>query len=124
MAKHKEILKKFVKELEDARYGRDSKFIWKYDEERTNVTLYTDGHSYHITATEAYLGCVASCRKPRPGENWTRGSDLADGRLNAETWNRILRDIIAHELKTISDYILNPPAESKPGSGLAEKEVS
>ncbi len=107
--KHREKLEEFGGELEGAKYGRDSKFIWKYDEERTNVTLYTDGHSYHITATEDYLGCGVSCRKPRPGEDWTRGSDLADGKLNEETWNRILRDIIAYELKTISDYILNPP---------------
>ena len=109
-ADHREKLKGYIAELEGAKFGRDSKFIWKYDEGRTNVTLYTDGHSYHITATDTdWLGCGVSCRKPRPGEDWTRGSDLADGKLNEKTWNRILRDIIAYELKTISDYILNPP---------------
>jgi len=109
---HREKLKGYIAELEGAKFGRGSKFIWKYDEERTNVTFFTDGHSYHITAAENYLGCGASCRKPRPGEDWTRGSDLADGKLSDETWGRILRDIIVYELKTISDYVLNPPTET------------
>ena len=109
MAKHKEKLEKLIEELSNAKFGRSSKFLWKYDEDRTYVTLFSNGHSYHINATDSYLGCTASTRKPRPGEDWTRGSDLADGKFNTETWNRILRDIIAYELKTISDYILNPP---------------
>ncbi|MEE8114809.1 MAG: hypothetical protein V3T23_10710, partial [Nitrososphaerales archaeon] len=45
-----------------------------------------------------YLGCTASSRKPRAGEDWTRGSDLADGDLSLETWNKILGDIVAYEL--------------------------
>ena len=32
----------------------------------------------------SYLGCVAQARKPRAGEDWTRGSDLADGELDDE----------------------------------------
>jgi len=108
---HRGKLKGYIAELEGAKFGRKSKFIWKYDEERTGVTFYTDGHSYHITATEGYLGCAASCRKPRPGEDWARGSDLAGGELNDDTWQRILRDIVTYELKTISDYILYPPTE-------------
>ena len=39
-----------------------------------------------------------------PGETWTRGSDLADGKFNRETWERILRDIIRNELQKLSDY--------------------
>jgi len=108
---HRKKLEGYVAELEGAKFGGNSKFIWQYGEERTSVMLYTDGHSYHITATNGYLGCGVSCRKPRPGEDWTRGSDLADGGLDDTTWNRILRDIIVYELKTISDYILNPPKE-------------
>jgi hypothetical protein len=107
MAK-RELLRDFIKELQEAKFGRGEKFLWKVNEDRISVTLYTDGHSYHITATDDYLGCTASTRKPRPGEDWTRGSDLADGKLNRKTWDRILRDIIAYELKTISAHVLNP----------------
>ena len=113
-------LGKFVAEL--GRWGKD-KALWDYGEDWVSVRLYTDGHTYSIRATEGgYLGCTALSRKPRPGEDWNRGSDLADGKLNEETWNLILRDIIAYELKTISDYILNPPTQNEVGSGIAEKE--
>ena len=109
-----EELRGFIGEL--GRWGKNKAF-WKYDEDSVAVRLYTDGHDYCIRATEGgYLGCIVSCRKPRPGEDWTRGSDLADGKLDYETWNRILRDIVAYELKTISDYILNPPQNA----GVAE----
>lgn len=76
---------------------------------RIRVYLYTDGNRYSIVATPDYLGCIVSARKPRPGEDWTRGNDLADGRFCKETWHKILADIVSYELKTISDYILNPP---------------
>ena len=117
MAKnYREILQGWLNEL--GRWGTD-KWLWQDEEgkcaggelsEEVRVSLFTDGNQYTIKATSTgYLGCVVSSRKPRPGEDWTRGSDLADGKLNDETWNAILRDIIAYELKTISDYILNPP---------------
>jgi hypothetical protein len=47
---------------------------------------------------EGYLGCTASCRKPRAGEDWTRGSDLADGPLTEAIWRRILADIVSYEM--------------------------
>jgi hypothetical protein len=48
-----------------------------------------------------YLGCIASCRKPRVGETWHRGSDLADGPYSKETFFKIIGDIVSLELKTI-----------------------
>lgn len=45
-----------------------------------------------------YLGCTVSCRKPRAGEDWTRGNDLSDGKYCYETWQKIKNDIIAFEL--------------------------
>lgn len=109
---YKERLENYTAEL--GRWGKN-KCLWKpINEGRIRAYLYTDGNCYAIDATQTgYLGCVVSARKPRPGEDWTRGHDLADGKLNDETWNRILRDIIAYELKTISDYILNPPQNSE-----------
>lgn len=67
--------------------------------------IYTDNNSYSITARigerwrdKGYLGCIASSRKPRAGEDWRRGSDLADGSLSEATWHRILADIMSYEL--------------------------
>ena len=65
--------------------------------------IYTNENRYSISATvyddgHTYLGCTASCRKPRAGEDWTRGSDLADGDLSLKTWTEILGDIVAYEL--------------------------
>lgn len=67
-------------------------------------SIYTDTNRYSIVAKEgnqnrvSYLGCVASSRKPRAGEDWTRGRDLADGSLSEETWRKILADIVSYEL--------------------------
>lgn len=68
------------------------------------LCIYTDTNRYSITAHEgnaekqSYLGCVASSRKPRAGEDWTRGRDLADGPFTEETWRKILADIVSYEL--------------------------
>jgi hypothetical protein len=64
--------------------------------------VYTQDHIYSIYAVERvdhdYLGCTVSTRKPRAGEDWNRGSDLADGPLNYDTWRKIKNDIIGYEL--------------------------
>ncbi len=68
--------------------------------------LYTRDHAYAIVAKQSdkksYLGCVASARKPRAGEDWTRGRDLADGDFSQETWNKIKNDILSFELVKIA----------------------
>lgn len=76
----------------------DGNYEFKY-----GVRIYTDNNVYKIVARETsgnqgYLGCVASSRKPRAGEKWTRGRDLADGSLTKETWYRILGDVVSYEL--------------------------
>lgn len=85
---------------------------------KLRLRLYTDNQCYTITANDpmklvapgggfaegdygfdkGYLGCIATCRKPRAGEDWNRGSDLADGPLTEETWHRILGDIVSYEV--------------------------
>ncbi len=52
---------------------------------------------YHVIVKPDYLGCTMSTREPDPGETWTRGRDLADGKRTRDTWTRILRDIRRHE---------------------------
>ncbi len=91
------------------RFGRADDHIEGFDgpsspgEAKRTIRIYTDTNFYNISAIErdgkdGYLGCVASGRKPRAGEDWHRGSDLADGPLTEETWQRILGDIISYEM--------------------------
>lgn len=66
------------------------------------ILIFTQTNEYAIVAKlksegTAYLGAVMSCRKPRTGEDWTRGRDLADGKFCRETWIRILADIVSKE---------------------------
>ena len=42
-----------------------------------------------------------SSRKPRAGEDWTRGNDLTDGKFNKDTWDNIVADILSCELVDI-----------------------
>lgn len=93
------------------RRGRD-KWLWWDNGDAVTVKLYTDGHCYDIRAKPTYLGCAVATRKPRPGEDWNRGNDLADGKFCQETWDRILRDIIAYELVSTSNYTLKPPRDT------------
>lgn len=62
------------------------------------VTMFSLNYKYTITAHNNYLGATMSFRTPRAGEDWTRGQDLADGDYSADTWHRILADILAVEL--------------------------
>ena len=67
--------------------------------------IFTDNNKYAVAAREAgeggYLGCIASSRKPRAGEDWNRGNDLNDGDLSEQTWHEILGDIISYEMVKI-----------------------
>jgi len=75
---------------------------------RFSCRLYTDNNIYSISGyapTEnkpnGYLGCIASRRKPRVGEDWTRGNDLPDGSYSKKTFDAIVRRIVAYELKSL-----------------------
>ena len=95
-----------------ARFGRINDHVEELNAEvgrkDRRVKIYTDVNYYAISVREptldkedGYLGCITSCRKPRAGEDWTRGNDLADGPLTEETWLRILSDIISYEMVKI-----------------------
>lgn len=68
------------------------------------LRIYTDINEYRIRAVESahkpngYLGCTSSARKTRAGETQHRGSDLADGQLDYDTWIRIIMDILSYEM--------------------------
>lgn len=87
--------------------------IADYKENRLNLKIYTKDHSYSISARlpnseklgngemisiDGYLGCISQTRKPRAGEHWNRGNDLADGSYSKETFEEIVHDILAYEL--------------------------
>jgi hypothetical protein len=87
------------------RWGKDHIQITECTDTNLKFKIYTDNNSYSIFAVNAaenkpngYLGCISTSRKPRAGEDWHRGSDLADGPLSEETWHRILADIVSYEL--------------------------
>ena len=64
---------------------------------------------------KGYLGCGASSRKWRTGEDWHRGRDLPDGKFNETTWSKILIDIASYELETPVEYrnpVVAPPMGS------------
>lgn len=63
------------------------------------ICVYTDINRYTIVCTsDGYLGCTASSRKPRAGEDWPRGNDLPDGEYGHETWFEIIRAILSYEM--------------------------
>lgn len=70
------------------------------------IRIYTATNCYSIKGHRrsdghTYLGCIASTRKPRAGEEHTRGNDLPDGPFDEETWRRILAAIVGYELVKI-----------------------
>lgn len=65
------------------------------------IYLFTEKHSYLISMSENYIGCVLSNRYYEPLEDWTRGRDLPDGKCEMRTWNRILHAILASEMVKI-----------------------
>jgi len=109
-----ENVKAFVHVLIDEGEGTDKKYKTKF-----TCKLYTHNNCYKITAIdratdEGYLGCTVSARKPRAGEDWTRGNDLADGKFNRETWENIKNDIIAYELVKVALKTESIPVRALP----------
>ena len=90
----------FIKVIKEFKYEQDlnKEFIF-----------YTYEYKYRIycierNSNEGYLGCQVSARKTRPGEDWIRGNDLADGPFTKETWNKILSRIVNYELRELSKF--------------------
>ena len=87
---------------------------------KVRCRIYTRDHVYGIIAIDrqknnGYLGCVVSTRKPRAGEDWTRGNDLPDGPYTYKTWQKIKNAIIAYELvKIVKKPEYKTDAETQP----------
>ncbi len=85
---------------------------------RGSVIFCTGVHTYHLSFTDSYLGCTASCRTQRPGENWTRGSDLPDGGFSRDTFDEIIRAIVAYELVDLDPVVKSAPTPAVVGPAL------
>jgi len=90
-----------IKSFEDTSQGITQKI--------KDFCFYTSEYKYRFYANDrsnddGYLGCQVTARKMRPGEDWVRGNDLADGPFNEETWRRILNTIVNYELVKLSKF--------------------
>ena len=111
MEKMREQLIKWLEEI--SRWNAVKDFIrWEDkvpEDEWLGCIFYTHTNKYHISVRNrkdhTYLGCTVSTRKPRAGEDWTRGNDLHDGPFNQKTWEGIKNDIIAYELVKVAKPI-------------------
>lgn len=110
-----QMLDKWVRDLVFP--GKVSDFIQELDgsgddmETRRRFCFYTNEHQYFILAierfagdAESYIGCQVSTRKPRAGEDWTRGNDLPDGPFEKSTWDNILNSIVCYEVVKLSKF--------------------
>jgi hypothetical protein len=102
----------FRKDLRYANWDRDVEIL-KDTETECSIRVYTDTHSYRIGAMvredgTGYLGCEASTRKPRAGEDHTRGNDLPDGLFTRANWQSILGSIVGYELMKIHREVPKP----------------
>lgn len=90
------------------------------------VCLYTKEHYYPIHARRAtddnagYLGAYVQNRKPRAGEDWTRGNDLPDGPYTKQTWEKIKDAIIKYELVRLASRQQKVPGAHLPGSEVTD----
>lgn len=88
-------------------------------EYKLSLIIFTRTNKYRITAIEkkgrkkSYLGCIATARTPRAGEDWHRGSDLYDGLLTKDVWHRILADIVSHEMVRIAKGVEHTPQQEQ-----------
>lgn len=88
--------------------GFEDFIVADYKENKLRLKFYTKENQYSIVARYpskddlGYLGCMATTRKPRAGEDWNRGRDLADGIYHEETWKEIMSDIISYELVKVA----------------------
>ena len=73
---------------------------WGPNPDRLVVIFFTNNHEYRIScnAKSNYMSGYVENRKPRPGENWTRGNDLPDGSFCKETFDSIIRRAFAYEI--------------------------
>jgi len=106
MEKLKEQLIEWLSEY--ARFLKVENFVHivKNTDEHFIVHIFTRENRYQINVhyradkkiCKTYLGGGRSTRKPRAGEDWTRGNDLSDGPFSKEVFEKIMQGILGMEL--------------------------
>ena len=81
--------------------------LWTFTNFYSIVGVCKDGAAPH------YLGCTAQSRKPRAGEDWTRGNDLPDGPFCKETFDAIVRAIVKYEAVRVAGTVSDVRIESR-----------
>ena len=126
--KVKETVEQFLKDVTP--YGRRDDFLQFIEGDSfLRWIIFTNDHRYSIVATfdkepleTNYFGCTATTRKPRAGENHTRGNDLPDGELTQETWQRIKNAIIKYEVVNLSPALKYQPVGEEESIEMVEEE--
>ena len=118
-----------------SRFNKVEDFIYisDYKKGKIRLKIFTKDHEYNISAhlpqgdrngaDSGYLSCIANSRKPRAGEDWNRGNDLADGGYGEKTWQEIKDNILAYELVKV---VRNSPDKEPRGRAIEaviEKEA-
>jgi len=98
-----------------SRLGQIEKFVLPDYKKGLSIKLYTRSYRYCICVklpepnknakddkNYGYMSCYVITRKPRAGEDWNRGNDLADGDYSKETWQKIVNSIIRYELVKVA----------------------
>lgn len=104
------MIKSWARYLVESRGGNIDDYVFVDEKERHGrLVLFTPERKYVLVfrppddkGYAGYLGGQCLCRKLEPGEDWERGHDLLDGPFNKETFDSILRNIIATELVPLS----------------------
>ena len=99
------LLHKWLEELSWYKKLEDYIYISNYKKGEIQLKIFTKNYYYTIVAKlpkkekpYGYLGTYGNCRKPRAGEEWTRGNDLSDGEYSRDTWEAFKNNLIFFEL--------------------------
>lgn len=69
---------------------------------RIIITTKTNTYTIIMNIDKDYLGCTAQRKEPLSGEDWLRGRDLPDGKLNKFKFDDILSSIVFYEAEKIN----------------------
>ena len=73
------------------------------------VVFATTKNNYFAVFNNNYLGLIVSSRVIRPGETWSRGNDLPDGKFSKEVFDAMMGAVVLYELRELSDTEGPPP---------------
>jgi len=130
-----EQFREWLKELDPDKY-RQGEFVritetkleeaWNSDSIKDiHAVFCTTRNLYRLTAKASYLGCIATCRVARAGEDHLRGNDLPDGSFSEDTWRKIKDAILRYEvvqLEPVSEPAQEMEAPAREGVEAGAEE--